>query len=288
MDALPGQIVELPIEVLDESGAWLRAGHKVVLLPHRFVPHEAEEGENLEVSLFHTEEGELQATRRLPHTPLGAVGFLTVRNVHNKAAYVDIGLPRDVVIPEREQVYELQPKDRSVVYIGYDSLSGTLFGSTRLLHHLKTKDLPYEKGQEVEALIFDKVDFGWRAVVNGKHCAIMFEKEIFHEVKRGKRFKAWVRDIEDGNLIVSLQRDGIEGLEDACRKIMTFLESHKGYMRMNDNTDPEEIKLRLRMSKKTFKRAVGHLMREGYVVITKRGVKLAKAQPSDQSPEAES
>lgn len=281
---LPGQIVNLPVVAMDELGAWLKAGHREVLLPARFVPHETEEGTELEVCLFHNEEGDLEVTRRLPHTPLGSVAFLTVRNVHNGAAYVNIGLPRDVLIPEREQVYALEPKDRSVVYIGYDSETGTLFGTTRLLHHLKTKNLPYEKGQEVEALVFDRADFGWRVVVNGRHCAIMFEKEIFHEVKRGKVFKAWVRDTEDGNLVVSLQRDGMEGLEDACRKIMAFLENHKGYMRMNDNTDPEEIKLRLRMSKKTFKRACGHLMRDGKVVITKRGVKLAK--PQSPAPEA--
>lgn len=286
MQVLPGQITTLPVELIDELGAWLTAGHKSVLLPARYVGEELEEGNEVEVCLFHTDKGELQATRRMPHTPLGAVAFLTVKDVSNGAAFVSIGLPRDLIIPEREQVQPLELRDRSVVLVCYDGNSGTLFGTTRLLEFLPTKDIPLEKGEEVEALIFDKADFGWRAVINGKYCGIIKRDEIFHDVKRGKVFKAWVQTSEQGYLMVGLQREGADGLEDASRKIMAFLQNHKGYMRITVDTDPSEIKLRLRMSRTTFRRATEHLQRNGFVTITKRGVKLVKGEQTDSATEA--
>lgn len=288
MHPIPGKIVKLPVEVVDEEGAWLTAGDITVLLPARYMGSEVEEDGELEVCLFHGDDGELQASRRLPHTPLGSVGFLTVNDVHKGAAYVSIGLPRDLVIPEDEQAYPLADKDRAVVLVCYDNQTGKLFGSTRILTRLRTDDVPLSRGEEVEALIFDKADFGWRAVINGKYCGVILRNEIFHDVKRGKVFKAWVKEIDHGTAVCSLQREGQDGLEDAARRIMSFLHHHKGYMRLNENTDADEIKLRLRMSKKAFKNAAEHLMRQGKVVITKRGVKLVKGEEPSPEPEAES
>lgn len=279
MNDLQGTIRSFPVQVIDDEGsAWFDFDDLVRRLPQRFLPDGTKDGDEVEMSAFRDDSGKLQLTTRLPHTPVGACSFMKVKTLYQGSAYVDIGLPRDLLIPEREQAKPLALNDRAVVLVCYDREEEQLFGTTRLLSHLKNSDMSYSAGDPVEALIYDRTPFGWRAVVDGKFNGIILEQEVFHDVKRGKQFKAWVKEIDDGNLVISLQRDGVEGLEDACKRIMTFLKNHKGYMRLNDNSDPEEIKIRLRMSKKTFKKACGYLMREGKVKITKRGVKLVRTE----------
>lgn len=289
MKELQGNIKAFPILCIDDEGtAWFDFEDIVRRMPRRFLPDDVKEGDEVEMSAFVDEKGRLQLTTRLPHTPVGACSFMKVKTLNQGTAYVDMGLPRDLLIPDREQSKPLALNDRAVVLVCYDKEEERLYGTTRLLQHLKNRDMTYEVGDAVEVLIYDRTPFGWRAVVDGKFNGIILEQEVFHDVKRGKKFKAWVKEMEEGNLVVSLQRDGVEGLEDACRRIMTFLENHKGYMRLNDNSDPEEIKIRLRMSKKTFKKACGYLMREGKVMITKRGVKLVRTEGKPPATEQES
>lgn len=285
MSARLGEINTLPIIEITDEGTWLDAGNRMILLPRRYAPRDSEVGESLEISLYRNEDGQVEATRKLPHTPLGSIAFLKVKSVSNGTAFVDIGLPRDLVIPPEEQVKKLEPLDRAVVLVCFDEAHGKLYGTTVLHRHLSNRNMEYAIGDEVELLIYERTDFGWRAVVDGQFHGVLHEKEIFHDVKRGRQFKGYIRDIEKGGLLVSLQRDGLEGLEDAAERIMTFLVSHKGYMRLTDESDPEEIKLRLRMSKKTFKKAIGHLMRQNKVKMSRRGVKLVRdtASPTTET-----
>ena len=95
-------------------------------------------------------------------------------------------------------------------------------------------------------------------------------------VRLGEKVKGYVRKVEGKDIVVSMQREGMELLDDAKVKIMNYLEANGGYVRLNDDTDPEEVKLRLHMSKKTFKKAAGMLFKEGKILLTRMGIKFNK------------
>jgi hypothetical protein len=71
-----------------------------------------------------------------------------------------------------------------------------------------------------------------------------------------------------------MQKEGVDLIEDAAARLLEFLENNGGYIRLNDDSDPDEIKIRLRMSKKTFKKAAGLLYKQEKVDLMKFGVKL--------------
>jgi hypothetical protein len=93
-------------------------------------------------------------------------------------------------------------------------------------------------------------------------------------VSEGDKVKGYVRKIEGKDVVVSMQKEGVDLIEDAAARLLEFLENNGGYIRLNDDSDPDEIKIRLRMSKKTFKKAAGLLYKQEKVDLMKFGVKL--------------
>ena len=133
-------------------------------------------------------------------------------------------------------------------------------------------------------MIAEKIDAGRRVVVDGKFIGFLFEQEMMDRVRLGEKVKGYVRKCEFGELTVSMQREGMDLLEDAKKKILHYLELNGGYVRLNDDTPPEEIKLRLHMSKKTFKKAAGMLFNEGKVTLAKFGIKLCGTPSEEREP----
>jgi predicted RNA-binding protein (virulence factor B family) len=155
----------------------------------------------------------------------------------------------------------------------YDSANHRLFGTTKIFNHLK--DNPdFKRGDEIEMTIADKLEVGRKVIVNGMYQGIIFQQEIMSRVSEGDKVKGYVRKIEGKDVVVSMQKEGMDLIEDAAARLLEFLENNGGYIRLNDDSDPDEIKIRLRMSKKTFKKAAGLLYKREKVDLMKFGVKL--------------
>jgi predicted RNA-binding protein (virulence factor B family) len=165
-----------------------------------------------------------------------------------------------------------------------DVVHRRLFGTTRLLKYLRIEEHPYKRGDEVTMMIWEKIDIGRRVILDGKYSAILFEQEITRPVRQGDVVVGYIRKIEGKDIQVSMQKEGMELIEDAIVKLLDFLTINGGYARINDDTPPEEIKMRLRMSKKTFKRAAGVLLKQEKIAFTKFGMKLTQPPPKEKAP----
>jgi predicted RNA-binding protein (virulence factor B family) len=247
---------------------------EMVLLPKRDVKEELNEGDLIEVFTFYNEDAELEATTQMPEIEVGQMICIKASNVNTMGAFVKIGTKRDILIPVKEQRVPIDTGQMVLMILRDDPMNRRLFGSTRISSSLLNKDLPYQRGDEVELMIAEQIEVGRRVVVNGKHFAALFEQEITQKLRFGEKVKGYVRQIDGKDLIVSMQKEGLALLDDAKIRIMEFLHNNNGYARLHDDTDPEEIKLRLRMSKKTFKKASGMLFKEGKVILTKLGIKI--------------
>lgn len=283
----PGVVQKLPIiEILDKAVALGTVSESVMLktsIAGLLL------GQEIEVFTYYDEERNLIATRQIPVIQKGGVGCFRVTNTNAIGAFIDIGSKRDILIPEREQIQTLEKGKMVIVILLEDRVNKRLFATTKLQRHLRNVGMNYRRGDEVEMMIAEKIDAGRRVVVDGKFIGFLFEQEITDRVRLGEKVKGYVRKCEFGELTVSMQREGMELLEDAKKKIMQYLEMNGGYVRLNDDTPPDEIKLRLHMSKKTFKKAAGMLFNEGKVTLAKFGIKLggvpSEARDAKEMPE---
>jgi predicted RNA-binding protein (virulence factor B family) len=272
----PGRIQEL--EIMGEEGGFYLLGNEKhsVRLKKREARKDLKIGDSIKVFVFYNEDAETEATTRIPQTEIDQPAAFRVKNVNEIGAFIDIGTTRDILIPTREMREPLETGQVVVVVMKEDRRNRRLYASTRLTTHLSNHDINYKRGDEVEIMIAEKILIGRRVIINGKHLGVLFRQEMLRKVFTGEKMKGYIRQIEGKDITVSTQKEGMELLHDARRQILDYLSWNGGYARLNDDTPPEEINLRLKMSKKTFKKAIGMLFKEGEIVITKFGIKLAK------------
>jgi predicted RNA-binding protein (virulence factor B family) len=271
-----GKIQVLP--VFDENNKCYLLGTEAytISLPKRDVKEPLQPGDMVKVFTFYNEEKELEATTKMPDIQVGEVGSFRIVTVNQLGAFIHIGTKRDMLIPLREMRTALEAGKLALVTLQVDHKNERLFASTRLSMYFKNDFIDIERGQEVDLIVADKIDIGRRVIINGKFLGVIFTQEMLRTLREGDKIKGYVRKIEGRDIQVSMSKEGEELIIDAKNRLMEFLENNNGYIRLNDDSDPEEIKLRLRMSKKTFKKAVGVLYKEEKVIITKFGVKLNK------------
>lgn len=278
MRIAPGRIQELPVYDENEKCYFLGDEKYFISLPKRDVRKKLEVGESVEVFTFFNEERELEATTKMPMIQVGEIGSFTVSDVNDLGAFVHIGTKRDMLIPRREMKTPLERGRKVLLTLQVDNRNERLLASPRLNVYFKNDFIDVQRGDEVELTIWEQIDVGRRVIINGKMLGVMFNQEILRKLREGEKIKGYIRKIEGRDIIVSMSKEGQALLDDASSRLLEYLENNSGYIRLNDDSDPEEIKLRLRMSKKTFKKAVGILYKQGKVTLTKFGVKLNKSQ----------
>jgi len=268
----PGTIQELMVTSISEEGVFVGNDHEEIPL-NKIDTKGVVLGQTLKIFSYFNDRKELEATIKLPEIQVGEMGMFAILNSNDLGAFINIGVGRDVLIPKREQRQELMANRRALIMLCYDSANHRLFGTTKIFNHLK-EEPDFKRGDEIEMTIFEKLEVGRKVIVNGKYQGIIFQQEIMSRVSEGDKVKGYVRKIEGKDVVVSMQKEGVDLIEDAAARLLEFLENNGGYIRLNDDSDPDEIKIRLRMSKKTFKKAAGLLYKREKVDLMKFGVKL--------------
>ncbi len=248
--------------------------HDQVPLLRREFPGLAEEGKEVTVFTYFDNNKQLIATTQLPSIEVGDVGSFKIKNTNTIGAFIDIGTERDILIPFPEQKDELEEGRWALVILLYDEMSQRVFASTKLTKHLKNHYIPFERGDEVDMIIGERMEFGRRVIIEGKYLGVLFKQEMLRDYGEGDKCKGYIRKIEGTEITVSTQKEGVELIEEAMERILSVLESNKGYLRLSDESEPEEIKRYLTMSKKTFKKACGQLYKEQKITLTDRGIRL--------------
>lgn len=275
----PGKIVKIPVQRIEREISMLDYQGIEVPLTLAELPSSAEEGDLVEV-FINMVDGELVATSQLPEVQVGSIGRVKVNHIGNRLAFANIGLERDFVIPEDYQLFPLRAGQFCHVTMIYDHRKDQLILTTKLDDVVERSSEGYKENDPVEIDIWMMDKVGSRVIVDNERWGFLPNNECIFQIKKGDHLKAWIKEIKGKNLIVSLQEEESARIEQAKTRILAMLEQHNGYIRLNDKTPPDEIQLRLRMSKKTFKKALGMLMKAGKVVQTPRAIKLAKKTES--------
>lgn len=276
-----GQYNTLPILRFVDFGLYLDGGDGLeILMPKRYMPEGAKEGEEIRVFVYQDSEARLIATNEHPYATVGQFANLRINSVNQTGAFADWGTSKELLIPHREQAVKMEEGHRYIIYIYIDQVSGRIAGTSKLDKHLGNIPPTYQDGEEVEALIWRRTPLGYKAIINHQHVGMIYENQIFREVRIGERLRAWVKGIrEDEKIDLSLQPIGYRQMIDPAEAtILKALHNHNGFMPLTDHSTPELIAFELQMSKKTFKKAIGSLYKQERIVIRPDGIELIQAE----------
>lgn len=257
-------------------GLFLDGGEELgeVLLPRREMPVKWNLGESVEVFLYHDSEDRPVATLKHPKAMPGEFARLRCVAVTDFGAFLDWGLPKDLLVPFREQKNRLEPGKSYIVHVHVDEESGRIIASTRISRHFDKTPHSFRPGQEVDLLLFAKTELGYKAIVDGTHSGLLYANEVFQEMQPGERLKGYIADIRaDGKIDLSLHAPGRARVGDLEERILAELRARGGFWALGDHSPAEEIREELGVSKRTFKQAVGALLKKGLLGIEPNGMR---------------
>ena len=267
------------LEVVRESDFGLYLNSKEdksehdVLLPNKQFPEGTQIGDEIEVFIYRDTTDRLIATTHMPKLTLGKIAKLEVVELTSIGAFLDWGLQKDLFLPFKQQLKKLRKGDEVIVGLYVDK-------SDRLCATMKVYDTlschsPYKQNQSAQGMIYNiKKEMGLFVAVDFMYHGFIPLKEVFGHYQIGDIVDVRIKKIRpDGKLELSMRKQAYQQIEDDAQKLMRMLEERKGLLMLNDKSSPAQIKAELNMSKASFKRAVGRLLKEGAIVFAENGIK---------------
>ena len=250
-----------------------------ILLPTRYVPKGTQIGDELTVFLYLDQEERLIATTDTPLCRVGDFAYLEVAWVNKYGAFLKWGLMKDLFCPFREQKRRMEQGQSYIVHVHLDEESYRIVASAKVEHYFDPSPAPYVSGDEVDLLIWQKTELGFKVIVDNRWPGLVYENQVFQDIQTGDRMKGYILQVrQDGKIDIALQPTGFQKTEDFARQLYHYLLAHDGYTPLGDKSDAEEIKREFQVSKKTFKRAVGQLYKQQIFTIAPDGIRLTEGE----------
>ena len=229
-------------------------------------------GDTIEVFIYKDSEDRPIATTAKPNLAMGEIARLTVKEVTNIGAFLDWGLAKDLFLPFKEQTFRVQKGDSVLVSLYIDK-SSRLCATAKVYNSLKANS-PYQREDQVSGTVYEIIDaFGAYVAVDDRYSALIPKKELFTTLKPGEKISARVTKVQpDGRLVLSIREKSYLQMDTDSALIYDALIKAGGFLPYHDKTSPELIKAKFGLSKNAFKRAIGHLQKEGKLLIEEDGI----------------
>jgi predicted RNA-binding protein (virulence factor B family) len=230
-----------------------------------------------DVFVYSDSEDRLVATTENPFVKVGEFAFLKVVSVSKFGAFLDWGLPKDLLVPFREQKADMVEGRSYLVYVFVDMLTKRIAASAKIDKYLDNTPPEYEHGDEVQLLITEETDLGFKAVVNNEHWGMLYKNQLYQQLSPGQRITAYINKVRDDDKIdLLLEKPGYEKVDAISQKILDELTASRGFMAVTDKTSPDMINAMFGISKKNFKKAIGSLYKKRMITFDSDGIRLVK------------
>ena len=273
-----GQYNTLTILRDTKVGLFLGNGNEAedILLPNKYVPEHFNIGDEMAVFVYLDHEERPVATTLEPYILLNEFALLRVNYINQVGAFMDWGMEKDILVPFKEQARPMEKGKRYLVYLYMDEKTNRLVASSKTNQFLSNESLTVNKFEEVDLIVSHITEVGINVIINEQHKGLLYKDEVYDDaIRTGDRMRGYIKNIRPDNKIdVSLQKLGYENVEPNAEKILDELRASRGFLRLNDDSHPEDIKTVLKMSKKTFKKAIGALYKEKRIDIKEDGIYL--------------
>lgn len=270
-----GKYQKLEISRIVEFGVYLRepgTESPEVLLPARYVPENPMVGDAVEVFVYKDSEDRPVATTEKPFATVGEFAYLEVNAVNDVGAFMDWGLPKDLLVPFREQKVRMRRGGIYLVYVYVDDATGRIVASAKVDKFLGNTVPDYKPGQKVEALVTEHTEIGYKVIVDNLHRGILYSNELFRPVEIEESLTAYVKQVRpDGKIDLTLSDKAGRRIGSTADAVLAYLQQHDR-VPVGDKSDPELISRIFGCSKRDFKQAVGHLYRDHRIAISPEGL----------------
>lgn len=213
-----------------DFGVYLDGGDDLeILLPARYVPRNVKPGDEVEVFIYHDNEGRIIATTAKPLAIVGEFQWMECKSVNDMGAFLEWGLMKDLLVPFREQKMPMREGKWYLVYVHLDHVTKRIVASARVDKFLDNVPPVYEFNQEVDLLVADETEIGYKVIINNLHWGLVYHNEIYRRLERGEHLKGYIKEVrEDEKIDVSLTRLGYEKVEGIAGIILDALKVQKG------------------------------------------------------------
>lgn len=271
-----GKFNRLQVVKLVDFGLFLEGGKfGNILLPRRYVPANTQVGDELEVFIYLDSEDEIIATTEQPKVTVGECAYLKVTDVNRVGAFLDWGLPKDLMVPYNEQSNPMEVGKSYVVYVYLDEHTQRIVASSRLSRHLQEESLYFKPRQAVDLLVCGRTDMGYKAVINNTHLGLLFKDDAFKPLRYGSKTSGYIKDIRsDRKINLSLQLPPIQQRELLTEQIIAHLQARGGISDLTDKSAPDDIYRQYNVSKGTYKKAIGSLYKAKRILIEQDRITL--------------
>ncbi len=271
-----GQYNQLDVIKKVDFGLYLDGGaYGDILLPKRYVDKNTALGDRLEVFIYLDSEDRLVATTLKPKAVVGECAYLKVVDVNRIGAFLDWGLPKDLLVPYNQQQKPMQKGYSYMVYLFVDEHSERIAGSSRLEDFLTEEPDQLKPNQPVDLMIYGNSDLGFKAVVDGRYLGQLYRNEVFRALHYGEKLPGFIKRVRsDGKIDIALQPAAHLARNSLAETILAHMKDNNGISTLTDRSPPEDIYKAYGVSKATFKKALGLLYKNRQIIIEKHQLTL--------------
>ena len=246
-----------------------------ILLPSRYVPKGLKVGDEISVFVYLDQDERPVATTLQPLAKVGDFAYLEVAWVNEYGAFLNWGLMKDLFCPFREQKKRMEKGQGHIVHVGIDEDSYRMVASAKVEHYLSREMPPYAHGDEVSLLVWQKTELGFKVIIDNEFAGLVYADQVFRPLTTGDRLNGYVDRVRpDGKIDVTIQPTGRRNTEEFSEVLLQYLKDNNGHCDLGDKSPAELISDRFKVSKKTFKKAVGDLYKRRLIELSDNGLTL--------------
>jgi hypothetical protein len=270
-----GKINKLKVVKKQGADIYLDSGTSgKVLLADKKLPENCQLGDTLDVFVYVDSEGHLAATTKMPLAQVDDIAWLKVVSLNYVGAFLDWGLPKDLLVPFSEQHHEMEVGRYYLVKVFLDD-KNRIAATTKIDRFITDESDDFEAGQKVSLIIADKTELGFKAIVNNTHWGLLYQNELFQPLRKGQKLDGYIKKIrEDHKIDLILHHPGYGKVVSLTDDILIRLKENDGALMLSDKSPPEAIYAAFGVSKKVFKQAIGALYKKKLITLDKNGIKL--------------
>ena len=274
-----GKLNNLEVVKVVEHGVYLDGDELgTVLLPSRYVPQGLGLGDCVEVFLYFDSDDLLIATTETPKAFVGGIELLKVIDTNHIGAFLDWGLPKDLLVPYGEQQHPMKVGQSYMVYVFHDLESDRILASSKLNRYFEEQSPWLKTRQSVDLRIFDKTELGYKAIIDNQVLGLIFHADAFRPLKIGERLPGFIKSIrDDGKIDLIISQHSPSGDNELENEILAHIKACGGQSKLTDKSAPEKIYQQFKVSKKKYKNALGALYKKRLIVISADKVSLVDA-----------
>ena len=271
-----GRWNNLQIIRFTDYGAYLDAGEfGEILMPNAYVEKQMREGDNVQVFVYLDQEERLVATTETPKAQVGDFAYLKVAWTNKYGAFMDWGLMKDLFVPFREQKRTMLIDYYYLVHIYIDEETHRIVGSAKVEKWLRPAPSSLYRGMQVDMIVQQKTPLGFKVIVENSYSGLIYDNQTYQILRTGDKLKGYIVNIRpDGKLDISAQPIGKSRFRDFSETLYEELERCGGMLPYSDKSSSEAIAERFKVSKKTFKKAIGNLYKAHKITIKEDKIEL--------------